>query len=145
MGLREGVRKPILILDTNFIIYIADGSIPLSILYESLPYDMQLAIVGSTVDELKRLASAAPRPGDRRKAQRALDLLERIDVAVLDSPTGSVDDDIVMAALALKSEGRRVIVATGDRELRRRLRSHGIPTLYPRGPEMIPRVDWEPL
>ena len=144
MGLREGVR-PILILDTNFIMYIADGSIPLSMLYEALPYSMQLAIVGSTIDELKRLSTTAPRLSDRKKARRALDILGRIKAAILDSPTGSVDDDIVMAALALKSEGRRVIVATGDRELRRRLRSHGIPTLYPRGPEMMPRVDWEPL
>ncbi len=144
MGLREGVR-PILILDTNFIMYIVEGSIPLSMLYDALPYSMQLAIVESTIEELKRLSSTAPKLSDRRKARRALDLLERIGVVVLDSSTGSVDDDIVIVALALKSEGRRVIVATGDRELRRRLRSHGIPTLYPRGPEMVPRVDWEPL
>ncbi len=145
MGIREGVGRVTLILDTNFLMYLVDGSIPLSWLYDALPYSLELAIVGSTIVELERLASSAPRLKDRRKARQALEFINKLRINVLDAPTGNVDDDIVVVASSLRASGKRVVVATGDRELRRRLRSHGVPTLYPRGPEMIPRIDWEPL
>jgi RNA polymerase subunit RPABC4/transcription elongation factor Spt4 len=79
-----------------------------------------------------------------RIARRALNLVEEVGVVVLGEVEGGVDDVIVALALSLKSRCR-VIVATNDRVLRRRLRRIGVPTMYYRRARGGLEVDWHPV
>jgi len=64
-------------------------------------------------------------------------------MVVYDVP-GGADDAIVALALNLKGSCR-VVVATNDRSLRRRLRGLGVPTMYYRRARGGLEVDWHPL
>lgn len=145
---RLGARKRIaLVMDTNMVIALATGLIAPTHILEALESSYRIIVPSSVLGELRLLAEKAPRQSLSRAARRALDMLSRgsIDYEIIESRVeGGVDDDILAIALDLKAAGARVVVATSDRGLRRRLRSHGVPTLYYRESEGLVEADWLP-
>ncbi|MEM2904281.1 MAG: nucleotide-binding protein [Candidatus Bathyarchaeia archaeon] len=84
----------------------------------------EYVILSETVEELKRLAAQPGRRG--RAAQLALDLAKRCTVLPSRAKPGKSTDELI---LETAQEGR-LIVATNDSALKRRLRAVGIPVLY---------------
>ncbi len=142
LGRGKGLAAVTVVLDSSFLIQLAAGLVAPSMLARAVGARMALAVPKAVMDELSRLAAGHPRPRTRRLAARALELAGRLGATVTDDE-GEADDAVEALALRLKLEGRPVAVATSDRELRRRLRLHGIPTIYYRESEGIAEPDWD--
>ncbi|MCE4602933.1 MAG: 30S processome protein Utp24 [Desulfurococcales archaeon] len=141
---RLGNTKRIALLDTNTLIYMAQGLIPPSTLLEEAGYP-RLATTSRVVEELEKISTLG-KPSTSRAAKAALKLLHRLDIEVLEwTGAGDADDSLEAVALQLKHSGVSVIVATSDKTLRSRLRLHGIPTLYYRESRGGVELEWEPL
>lgn len=107
------------LVDSSFLMRCAqDGKDYLSILGEMLQTG-EFYITKAAVRELERLA-AFGRPAKASRARVALQILRR--VKVLDVGAEEVDETIIKAARV-----GGFVVATGDRDLRRKLRGVGIP------------------
>jgi len=142
---RLGPCKRIKILvDTNFIILLATGIIAPSLIDEAVDYSYELLVPESVIKELTKLTREAPRDKTRRTASRALELLETGEIAYrrIPSETDNPDDDLIMIAREIRASGCRVLIASNDRELRRRARQAGIATLYYRENRGILETDW---
>ncbi len=143
---RLGLRKRIaVIVDSNFLLLVAEGLVAPSMVLDALERSFQLVVPTVVVEELRRLSAEAPKHRVRRLARSALLLLERgvIEHSIVEAPpAGEVDDSILLLALSMRGEGIPVVVATSDRGLRRRLRTHGIPTVYLRESSRRLEVDW---
>ncbi|MEM0490956.1 MAG: PIN domain-containing protein [Acidilobaceae archaeon] len=135
-------RSLILILDSNMLIYIAKGLIPLSSLGDILESIYKLVVPSRVIEELKSISMRGGLEG--KYARKALELLNNINVEVALVDSNRADDAIVDLALKFKSECR-VVVATSDRELRSRLKSLSIPTLYYRVSRGSVELEWLPL
>ena len=137
-----GCKGLVVILDTSIVLDIARGVIPLSSIGDVLSSSYKLVTLRGVLEELSRIAGGG---GLRsRIARRALNLVEEVGVVVLDEGVGGVDDALVALALSLKGKCR-VIVATNDRALRRRLRREGVPTMYYRRARGGLEVEWHPV
>ncbi len=145
LGLCEALdnKYVIVLLDTNFLIYIAQGVVAPSMILEALDITYRLLACRQILNELEYLSKSARQLKVRRLANRAIELLDSLKVCIINCPGDNADDAVLLEALHLARAGLRVVVATGDRELRRRLRSHGIPSLYFRESEGILETDWE--
>jgi len=144
-GLGHG-KGVVIVVDTNTLILMARGFIAPSMIGEAVEASYRLVAPLEVKRELERLAESHPRPAIRRYSRTALELAGRLGVEWVEvGGGGDVDDSIEALAAGLRAEGARVIVATSDRGLRRRLRRRGIPTLYYRESEGILQVDWSPL
>ncbi|MCX8195798.1 MAG: hypothetical protein N3F67_01780 [Acidilobaceae archaeon] len=129
-------RAVILLFDANMLILLSSGAFPFSRLDEAVESSYVAVVPSSVVEELRRLAERGS-----RASKRALEFASAFKVV---ETAGNADDALVELALGLK--GRcRVIVATSDADLRRRLRSLGIPTLYYRESRRDVELDWRPL
>ncbi|MEB3779378.1 MAG: hypothetical protein GSR85_04015 [Desulfurococcales archaeon] len=137
-------KRVIVILDANTLIYMAEGLMPPSLIDSVLDTGYRMVTLGEVVGELRRLRDKRGKTG--KLASKALELMERLEINII-SPISdaSADDAIEAKALELKRRGYRVIVATSDRELRRRLKRHGIPTLYYRESRGAPELEWLPI
>ncbi len=141
MGASE--RVALVLLDSNTLILMARGLAAPSMIEEAVLAPVRLATTSTVVEELRRLAASSPRPSLRRAAAAALGLLDRLGVEVIEASGGvDADDSLEAAALKLKARGARVYVATSDRILRRRLRLHGIPSIYYRESSGRLEVEW---
>ncbi|MEB3774474.1 MAG: 30S processome protein Utp24 [Desulfurococcales archaeon] len=139
---RLGSAKRIVIIDTNTLLYMAQGLIPPSTLLEEAYYP-RLATTSRVIEELNYIIGKG-RPLDAKRARTALGLIERLGVEVLPwDGEGDADDSIEWVATTLKHAGHRVMVATSDRELRERLRMKGIPTIYYRRSRGGVEVEWD--
>ncbi len=136
LGNSKRVRA-IVIVDTNFLIMMAKGLIAPSMVSEVLEISYAFISPVAIKIELKRLAEKSPKSSMRRLAEKALEIAEKIGVEFLDGKYASMkaDDAVQALALDLKSSRKYVLVATSDRELRRRLRILGIPSIYYRESE----------
>ncbi len=142
MGLRKRV---ILLADSNFLMYLAEGLITPTHIIEALEAPYEIVVPSFVLEELERISESAPQAKTRRTARRALELLRegRIPHRPLEAPQrGSVDDSLIHLAVELRRRGERVIVATSDRGLRRRLRKTGVPSLYYRESSSGLEVEW---
>ena len=137
-------KRVIVLLDTNTIMYMAEGLIPPSLMDRAIEASYRLITLRQVLEELKVIRARGGKAG--RLASRALELVGVMDIVVIDyEHKGGVDNALEAAAVELKKAGYRVIVATSDRLLRKRLRRHGIPTLYYRESRGAPELDWNPL
>ncbi len=149
LGLRQALKflskkKIIVLIDTNFLIYIAKGLIAPSMILETLEYPYTIATTWPVVRELDLLSSTRS-PTTARLARTARDrILPRLVNIIIDD-NNKADDSLLLTALKLKGEGYHVIIATSDRILRSRARDSGIPTLYYRESEKSLELDWEPI
>jgi len=137
-------RRLVLLVDTNFLVYIAKGLIAPSQIIEAITAPYTPLIPSSVVGELNMLASSS-KPSLARAARKALELAARLGWPVIECGQGKTDDVVYRCAATLKSMGRRVVVATCDKRLRGRLRLAGIPTLYYRESESRLETDWETI
>lgn len=124
----------ILVLDTNIVIWIIEqAGEPLSTLLDEISEIVGKPVIvcpSSVIDELKRLAL---------RHLRIRKLLNTLGsryfppcIIVETSAGGSADRDLQEISLELARQGKKVIVATNDVELRRRLRRMGIHVAYVR-------------
>jgi len=131
------------VVDTNFLLTMAQGVIAPSSLNDAINASYELVTTDAVVKELEAMSKG----GDllAREAGFALKLLERLGVQVLRVKAGSADKSILNLTKALAQEGDRVVVATNDKNLRRSVRRLGVPTLYLREGSLKLEVDWNPL
>ena len=138
-------RRRVVLLDSNTLIYIVSGLAAFDDIVEAAGGPgVELATTDAVMEELKAIAEKG-RGLKARRARSALDFAERMGVSVVETGLQDADDSLEAAALRLKGEGFIVYVATSDRELRRRLRIHGLPTIYYRESRGSVEADWEPI
>lgn len=132
------------VVDTNFIVQLGEGSITLTMLEDAIVSSYRLVVPRGVLDEAERLSKRAGKAVSRRAA-RGLEIIRRAGFAVAEHSRGiPADKAVIEVAYRLKREGVRVIVATSDREVRRTLKSIGIPTIYFRESERLLEADWLP-
>ncbi|MCY0868508.1 MAG: 30S processome protein Utp24 [Desulfurococcus sp.] len=126
-----------ILLDSNMLILMASGIPILDQIEEKLLTRPAYIVITPVLNELAKLASTG-KPSIARKAKLALDIASRYcEIHEYElKPGESVDDALLRYALE-----NNAIVATSDRELRRKLREHGVPEIYLREESM--RIDIE--
>lgn len=119
-------RKIGILLDTNILMLIGRGIDIFTQIEELLDTKPEYYVIEPVVKELEKIIAHGG-VKERKAAKLALELVKKkcrvIEISL--SPDKSVDDLLLEIALR---EG--FIVATNDRELRRRLREAGIPEIY---------------
>ena len=114
------------LLDTNILMLIGRGIDIFTQIEELLDTKPEYYVIEPVVKELEKIIAHGG-VKERKAAKLALELVKKkcriIEISL--SPDKSVDDLLLEIALR---EG--FIVATNDRELRRRLREAGIPEIY---------------
>jgi len=108
-----------IILDTNFLIYIMKYKLA----HDIEEHINQLAVPVQVINELKTLAKNAEKTADRQAANLALMLLEKWKVKIIEEE-GVADEAI--ARMALKNRAK---VATLDKILGLKLKKNGISLL----------------
>ena len=111
-----------IILDTNFLIYSAKQKIDYVDNIGEIILNPKLVILSSVLDELKRLRKTGKNLKDRDFCDLALDILRHYinkkKIKVLETEGEDADKVIV----DLTSKYHDLIVATADRELKRKLK-----------------------
>ncbi|MCG2881518.1 MAG: PIN domain-containing protein [Acidilobus sp.] len=131
------------VVDTNFLLMMAQGVIAPSSLNDAINASYELVTTDAVVKELETMSKREDLLA--REAGFALKLLERLGVQVLRVKAGNADESILTLAKELVQSGDRVIVATNDKNLRRSVRRLGVPTLYLREEGLRLEIDWNPL
>jgi len=131
------------VVDTNFLLTMAQGVIAPSSLNDAINASYELVTTDAVVKELETMSKREDLLA--REAGFALKLLERLGVQVLRVKAGSADESILTLAKELAQNGDRVVVATNDKNLRRSVRRLGVPTLYLREEGLRLEIDWNPL
>jgi rRNA-processing protein FCF1 len=103
------------VLDTNALLMPFEIRINLDLAVEKLLGAARLVVPGPMIGELKNL--------EHRYAAAALELARKYDI--VQTPGLSGDDAVVEAAVQTRG-----YVLTNDKELRKRLRTMGIPMIY---------------
>ena len=132
MGCRSRLGRPTVVLDTNMLMLLHQGVDVIGALEEALNTKPRYVVPDLVVEELERIAERGS-PKERRAARFAMSVIERLGLDVVRverRPGESVDD-----ALARYAKEHGYIVATSDRELRRKLRRMGVLDAYYRESE----------
>ncbi len=97
-----------------------------AMLEEMVLFKPNYVTIKSVIKELESLCNNGS-VKEQRAANLALLIIKEIPVKVLDDPAvkGNTDDKILKVALM-----RRAIVATNDRELRKKLRKKGVTVIF---------------
>jgi rRNA-processing protein FCF1 len=122
-----------IILDTNFIVVPADFSVDIFLEAETLlERQLEFILLPSVVQEIESKASQTK--AHHKKFGIAKALFERCSIVKVNESLSelAVDDQLLEHAIA--SNG---ILATNDRELRRRARAKGVPVLFLRGKKRL--------
>jgi len=119
------------LLDTNFLIDLGRFGVSIDEIDKVMNERYEPAVLRSTLNELKSIA--ATQQEESKFAKVALMLLDLRGVAVIESEK-IADEGIVEAA---EKDKQNIIVATDDIELRKRLKSLGIKTIYLRGKKQL--------
>ena len=134
---RECVEQRCLevVLDTNFIILLSEYPYLIDELNEVVPFRSVCVLLTAVLEELEAVSK---RLGEvrRRMLGKILEVLRGRCVVVDAGRSRVVDEAIIDYA-----RGHRAVVATNDRELRRRLREMGIPNVFFR--EESRRLEYE--
>jgi rRNA-processing protein FCF1 len=142
LGASQGVKVKV-VVDTNFLLMMAQGVIAPSSLNDAINASYELVTTDAVVKELETMSKREDLLA--REAGFALKLLERLGVQVLRVKADSADESILTLAKELVQNGDRVVVATNDKNLRRSVRRLGVPTLYLREEGLRLEIDWNPL
>ncbi|MEM4762566.1 MAG: 30S processome protein Utp24 [Desulfurococcaceae archaeon] len=119
-------RRPVVVLDTNMLMLIADGIPVLDHIREELEAEPRFIVIKPVYDELLKIAYSN-NGKIRKKALFAIEIAEKYcEITEYElRKNENVDDAILRFALENKA-----IVATNDKILRARLREAGIPEAY---------------
>jgi rRNA-processing protein FCF1 len=122
------------LLDSNFLILPASHKIDVFREIENLLcLNVVFVTIQPVINELKRLSRKPTKLG--KKASFALKLVSKCNIIELDSKNisnGNADDLILEF-----SKSRKIIVATTDINLKKRLREMNVPVIYLRGRSQI--------
>jgi len=124
---RVGSGRVAVLLDTNMLMLLADGVRVLEDIESQLECAADFLCPESVVFELQEMARAGK--SGWRKAEWVLSHIDKI-CKVVESVEKRADTDLILLASSLKKQGRLVVVATNDRELRKKLREVGIASAY---------------
>lgn len=113
------------VFDANFLLTPFQLKVDIFGGIESLIGRFEPIILSTTIEELKRLSMRGSEK-TRRYAQSALELAKRCKVIEVRAEPGESYDDIIVRI----AKEERLIVATNDSNLRRRLRESGVPTIF---------------
>ncbi|MHA1744119.1 MAG: type II toxin-antitoxin system VapC family toxin [Candidatus Heimdallarchaeota archaeon] len=111
------------ILDTNFLISLAEFKVDLDEIENILNEPYEILTISSVVDELKKI--------NNKNARLALKLIELKKVKIL--KVGEKNADKAILSLANKD----TIIATNDAELRKRLKTLNSKTIYLRAKKYL--------
>lgn len=139
MGASRGdsrVRKVTILVDTNMLLLAASGINIFEQIENKLLVKPEFIVLKPVVNELEKL-SLNEKISISKKAKLALELVRKF-CRVVDVELGytSIDDLILEYA-----DRNKLAVATCDRELRRKLRSRGIPEIYLREEKMMIEIE----
>jgi uncharacterized protein len=114
-----------IIIDTNFLLLPGEFRIDIfSEIHKVADFHYKLFIIDKTVDELNKIInSKESKSKDKLYAKIGLHLIESKKVEKIKTAIDDVDDAIVEAA------DKDTVVATSDKELKRRLREKGVKIL----------------
>jgi len=116
------------LVDSNFLFLpVSRGINIFSEVERLLNSKAEFIVLTPVFDEIKRLTLKTKKLKLRKNAIFALNLAEKLTRMDFESYGRTVDDCLVEAALKYG-----FIVATGDMKLRKKLRSLGVPVIYPR-------------
>ncbi|MEM2342029.1 MAG: twitching motility protein PilT [Candidatus Bathyarchaeia archaeon] len=113
------------IFDANFLLTPFQFKVDIFGGIESLIGRFEPIILSTTIEELKRLSMKSSEK-TRKYAQSALELAKRCKVIEVKAEPGENYDDVIVRI----AREERLIVATNDSTLRKRLRKAGIPTIF---------------
>jgi len=123
----EKLVKKVLV-DSNFLLLPFNCGIDIFREVEHvLASKVEFIVLTSVLEELKQIASKTKKLKLKRQVALAHELSEKCTKINIETHGRSVDDCLIEAAKELNG-----IVATGDMELKSRLRKAGIPVIYPR-------------
>ncbi|ABN69933.1 SSU processome protein Utp24 [Staphylothermus marinus F1] len=130
-------KKPLILLDTNMLLLIADGINVFEQIEEKILAKPEYIVLKPVIEELEKIMNKG-NPSLRRKARFALEIAKKfckiVDIRTM--PGEKVDDLLIRYAMQ-----NNAAVATNDRELRKKLREKGIPEIYLREEGMIIEVE----
>ena len=119
------------LLDTNFLLLPVQFKLDIfSLIPEVLEDKVEFFVVSNVIEELKQLAKSKGKDG--RASNVTLSLLKTRKVEVIKTGGKSCDD-----ALTKVAKDKGMIVATNDKELRKRLKSMGVKTIYLRSKKYL--------
>jgi len=119
-------RDLVIVLDTNMLMLIASGVNVLDQIEEKLAVKPRYVVLKPVVIELEKLASSG-KPSVSKKASFALEVVRRFcKIVEVDAAEKKSVDELILEF----AEKHHAVVATNDRELRRKLRERGIPEIY---------------
>jgi rRNA-processing protein FCF1 len=116
------------ILDANFLMDLIRFKIPLEEVYELVGYEAKLFTLTSVLSELEKIARKKGRDAKYAKVSLKLIELKKIEVLNLNKKTDE-------ALLSLADE--KTIIATNDKNLRKKLREKGFKTIYVRAKKRL--------
>jgi rRNA-processing protein FCF1 len=116
------------ILDTSFLIDLVRYKIDIKNLDEILAEKYELITISPVIKELEKIASS--RKKESKYAKLALKLINLHKIKILTSSEKSADK-------ALTSLSKDAIIATNDTELRKRLKTKRIKTIYLRAKKTL--------
>ena len=111
-----------IIIDTNFLLIPGEFKIDIfSEIHKIAHFQYKMFIIDKTIDELSKIINdKKSNSKDKLDAKIGLKLAESSKVDKIKSETSNVDDAIV------ENSDKDTIVATSDKELKRRLREKGV-------------------
>jgi uncharacterized protein len=126
-----------IILDTNFLLVPAQFSVDIFTEIDRLVAERhELCVLDKTLDELSQVSKTADSGKDKRAAMLGIAFVAGKKMKVIASKDGHPDD--LMVELA---ERGKQIVATQDKELKRRLKAKGVSVITMRSQNHLIRVD----
>ncbi|MEM1556223.1 MAG: 30S processome protein Utp24 [Candidatus Bathyarchaeia archaeon] len=113
------------ILDTNFLLLPFQFKIDILSEIEALIGRFEPIVLSTTVDELKKLSNSRS-VKISKMASSALELIRKFRVLEVNVKPGERYDEVLLRI----AKENNCIVATNDRELRKKLRETGITTIF---------------
>jgi len=124
----------LVLIDTNFLMMPLYKQVnPFEGIEEALELKPRYAVLSSSIEELKRIFLEEESLKERKAARFGLELIKKCNIEIIDDtklPGATVDDKIIeFVKKNMKKKCFKLIVATNDRELKRKLRTLGIPVI----------------
>ncbi len=120
------MKKYKVLLDTNMLMLIGKGIDVFTQIEDLLEAKVEFYVIKPVLKELEKIATKGNLK-ERKSARLALNLINKYcKVIEIEKPSGTSVDEL----LAYLASRQGFIVATNDKELRRKLRERGIPEIY---------------
>lgn len=123
-------RKKLVIIDTDILLHSIENKIDLvDEMASIIEYPIRLCVLRSTICELKKIARKSSWKISKT-ADIALQIIKDKKIKILED--GHLGNRPTDEKIILLAKGLDAIVATDDRELRKKLENLGIPVVYTR-------------